>query len=170
MEQTIAELFGAEFAGGFFLYALPWLLTFAIVYGILSMIGDGIPKSNSSRAMIAIVLAFFSMIVAEPLMGFLQAMGGSAIVVLTGFIFFIIILELTQTGGGAHDLIGEYPRLFGLVLLIIIVVLFLGSGGAAMIGLTEIVPPIDPATMFFLVVIVLVIWWMISEGNEDDED
>lgn len=171
MNEVVVDLFGTGVADEFFVYALPWLLVFALVYGILSQIGhEGIPSSDSARVVIAIVLAFFSLLFAQPLMAFLQAMGGSTIVILTGFLFFLILLELTGTEGGAMNFVGKHPGKFGLVLLIIIVTLFIGSGGFEMIGLGEIFPPLNPATVFFLVVVALSIWWMVKDEGQGDED
>ncbi len=169
MEGVAVDFFGTGVADEFFVYALPWLLVFALVYGILSQLGkDGMPNSNSTRAVISVVLAFFSLLFAQPLMMFLQAIGGSAIVILTGFLFFFILLELTGTEGGAMDFIGEHPGKFGLVLLVIIVTLFIGSGGIEMMGLDGITPPLNPATTFFLVVVAVSIWWMVHGGNGED--
>ncbi len=166
MNGVMVEFFGVEFADPFFIYALPWLLVFALVYGILSQLGDGIPKSDAARAVISIVLAFFSLLFAEPLMVFLQRMGGSAIVILTAFLFFLILVELTKLKGGAVGFLGSHPGKLALVILVIVVVLFLGSGGIELLGLGEIDSPLDPATIFFLVVVALSIWWMVKESED----
>ncbi|MFP4116930.1 MAG: hypothetical protein ACLFQ8_01350 [Candidatus Aenigmatarchaeota archaeon] len=165
MNEVMVDFFGTGLGDEFFVYALPWLLVFALVYGMLSQIGkEGIPSSDSARVVIATVLAFFSLLFAKPLMVFLQAMGGSTIVILTGFLFFLILLELT--GVGAMNFINDHPGKFGLVILIIIVTLFMGSGGIEMIGLGNIANEVNPTTVFFLVIVALSIWWMVrDEGN-----
>ena len=166
MEEML-EIFGLEFADSFFIYALPWLLVFAVVYGFLSQMN--IPKEDSPRAIIAIVLAFFSLLFAEPLMAFLKTFGGSTIVVLTGILFFLILLEMTHSKG-AIDYISQHTRATGLIILGIVVVLFLGSGGGGLIGLERITQHINPVTVFFLAVVVLAIWWMMNEDSNGGDE
>ncbi len=164
MNGVALDLFGMGAADSFFIYAMPWLLVFALVYGILSQLGDGgLPKSDASRVVISVVLAFFSLLFAQPLMAFLQAMGGSTIVVLTGFLFFLILLEITSEDG-AMKFVSQRPKAFGIGILAVIVVLFLGSGGMEMIGWGNIDPQLNPVTVFFLVIVAVSIWWMVNEN------
>src|SRR3990167_6474385 len=76
---------------------LIWLLTFAVVYGILSHVGEkGMPKSNASRAIISIVLAFLVLLaVPGALINVLSNLATSLVLVLVGLLVFIVILEFT---------------------------------------------------------------------------
>lgn len=169
--------------GEFFTYALPWLLTFAIVYGFLQHVE--IPKSSSARAVISLVLAFFVMPVAAPIVGFLQGIGTSLILVITGVLFFLVLLELTQTekypqervegidpetrekveglppGAESKKLTEEHTREFGVIVFIILGVIFWGAGGFDALGVGNFVPAIDLTTLFFLAVLSLAIIWMV---------
>lgn len=188
----------AQFTGGlpfdimgseFFTYALPWLLTFAIVYGFLQHYE--IPKSKEARGVISVVLAFFVMPVAQPVMAFLQSIGASLIVIVTGIIFFLVLVELAGTKRGAHEgeehlrggiskqrleqeeqekegpepIVRSHPKAFGTIVLVILVVIFWGAGGWEMLGISGITPPINMTTLFFLVMLALALWWMVSEED-----
>ncbi len=168
MEEML-EIFGMEFADPFFVYALPWLLVFAIVYGLLSQIGEGVPKSKSSRAVISTVLAFFSLLFAETIMAFLKQMGSGAIIVLTAFIFYMILEELGEEEG-TKELVEGHSKGFAIVVIIIITVLFLGAGGAELIGITQMLPAFDPATMVFLAIVAFAIYWMINATEMENEE
>lgn len=168
--------------GQFFTYALPWLLTFAIVYGFLEHYE--VPKSVQARAVISVVLAFFVMPMAAPVMAFLQQIGASLIIAVTGIIFFLVLLELTQTKKREekeyiHPQTGEqrkgvspsksviegHPKTFGAIVLVILGVIFWGAGGFQAAGLEGIIPRISWPTLFFLGILALAIWWMVSESG-----
>lgn len=182
----MAELpFGGELpaeiltGGQFFTYALPWLLTFAIVYGFLQHYK--VPKSPSARGVISIVLAFFVMPVAAPVMAFLQEIGASLVVIVTGIIFFLVLLELTSTQkhpgkvgkvvredlkGRRQRIVEAHPKTFGAIVVVILVLIFWGAGGFKVAGLSNIIPQVSWATLFFLGILALAIWWMVSEEKK----
>ncbi|MFB6088213.1 MAG: hypothetical protein ABEK36_00360, partial [Candidatus Aenigmatarchaeota archaeon] len=87
----VQQLVGREF----FEYALPWLLTFAIVHGILNHYE--IPHNKSARAVISLSIAFLVLPVAAPVMSVLTRMGLSLVIIFCGLLFFLILLELTGT-------------------------------------------------------------------------
>ncbi|MFP4115716.1 MAG: hypothetical protein ACLFTQ_00715 [Candidatus Aenigmatarchaeota archaeon] len=176
-----ADLLGGEF----FEYALPWLLTFAIVYGFLQHYK--VPESKSARGVISIVLAFFVMPAAAPVMSFLREVGAGLVVIVTGIIFFLVLLELTRTkkhpgvqehpqtgeeivpegakGADRQSIVEAHPKTFGALVVIILVVILWGAGGFEIMGLGEIIPMVSWPTLFFLAVLALAIWWMISESE-----
>ncbi|MFP4046038.1 MAG: hypothetical protein ACLFS3_03185 [Candidatus Aenigmatarchaeota archaeon] len=144
----------------FFMYALPWLLTFAISYGILEQIK--MPKSKQARAVISIVLAFFVMPIAGPVMGFLESTSASLVVVAMVAIFFLILTELTGT---RKKTITKYPRTVAIIVGIIAIMIFWGSGGFEKAGLTNVIPMVNWTTVFFLTVLALAIIWMVKWGD-----
>lgn len=160
----------------FFTYALPWLLTFAIVYGFLQHYK--IPQSKSARGVISIVLAFFVMPIAAPVMAFIRQIGASMMVIVTGIIFFLVLLELTRTKLGAHGegvmegaeeerrgVIEEHTKTFGVIVLVILVLIFWGAGGFKAVGLGNMIPMVNWPTLFFLGIMALAVWFM--AGREE---
>lgn len=177
----VADIFQNLMDSVFFTYALPWLLTFAIAYGLLEHIG--VPKDKSARGVISIVLAFLILPVAGPIMAFLSQLGAGLILVFMGLIFFLILIELTGTKITKKEEIGrdekgqpvvkepgkkekiqeKHTKLFGGIILILGLAVFVGAGGFDMLGFT--VPQINYTTIFFLAIVALAIWWMVKEGK-----
>ena len=91
--SSIEGIFGVDF----FTYVLPWLLTFAVVYGISSHIGErGMPQNKAARAIIALALAFIVAPAISPWVTVFMKMAGSMIIIITGLLVFIIFLETQQ--------------------------------------------------------------------------
>lgn len=161
---------------------LLWLLTFAVVYGVLSHVGEGMPKSQGARAIIAIVAAFFVLLgTPVALISVLTKMSSSLILVVVGLLTLIVFLEVAgvrfnkkapivdKEGKqvGEHNvsvsLFEKHMLEFGIVLMLIMVYIFFVSGGAQLIGIPKInVGQQSIATIAFFVVIVGAIAWMIK--------
>ncbi|MFP4633403.1 MAG: hypothetical protein ACLFM9_00295 [Candidatus Aenigmatarchaeota archaeon] len=171
-------IFG-EIGVEFFAYVLPWLLTFAIVYGILSHIGkDGLPESNPARAIIGIVLAFIIAPALSPFVPALMQYSAGFVILIAGFLVFIVLLEVFgikakkpivgdegPTGESEElSIFEEYPKFFAFVIGVLALLVFFGSGAseAAGINIPSGVSQNYPL-LFFLGFMVLVVWWMISE-------
>jgi len=173
-------LFGTEF----FVYVLPWLFVFAIVYGVLSHIGDkGIPESKPARAIIGMVLAFIVTPILAPWIGSLMEMTGIFMVIIAVFLVFIVLLEILGIKKTARVVTGidkdgnpktenkelsifeAYGVAFAILFIIIAALVFIAAGGLGAIGIT--IPPIvayNYPLIFFLIFIALLIWWMSSES------
>jgi len=166
-------LLGVEF----FTYVLPWLLTFAVVYGILSQVK--IPQSKPPRAIIGLVLAFIVAPIISPWVTVFMGMMGSLIVIITGLLVFIVFIEIMgikskrpeydskgkATGKYADVSIFEtHGTLFALIFIIIGALVFMSSGGLQALGWKV---PADLIynwpLMFFLAIIAMAIWWMTSK-------
>ncbi len=159
----------------FFVYLLPWLLTFAIVFGILEHYN--VPKSKSARTIISLVLAFFVIPVSEPVVTILGKMGMGLIMLFAGLLFILILFEITGTrhyigtfedkegkrGVHKQKITERYYRTFGVALAILAVMIFIGAGGLQYLGYP--VPSINYPLVFFIGIIVLMIWWMVREGK-----
>ncbi|MCD6367538.1 MAG: hypothetical protein J7L45_00460 [Candidatus Aenigmarchaeota archaeon] len=155
----------------YFVLLLPWLLTFAIVFGLLGHYK--IPKNKSARSIISIVIAFFTMPFAGPLVKIIGRMGTGLVLFIMGIIFLLILFELTGTkhvesskkGGvdiyqGEQKILEKYYKSFALVVIIIAFLIFVGSGGMSIIGIT--IPNLNYPVLFFLGIMVLVIFWMLA--------
>ena len=176
MATGMEGIFGEEF----FTYVLPWLLTFAIVYGITSHIGEkGIPQSKAARTVIALVLAFIVAPALSPWVSVFMGMIGSLVVIIAGLLVFIVFLEIMgiksrrpvydekgkPTGKVQEVSIFEsHGTAFAIIFIIIGILVFVSSGGLNALGWKV---PFDFAynwpLIFFLIIVALAIWWMTSE-------
>jgi len=173
----ISELLGIQF----FSYVLPWLLTFAIVYGVLSNIREGLPESKSARTIIGVVLAFAITPALSPYITSLMEFSAGFIVLVSGFLVFVILVEVLGIQGEEEVKIQDkqgntrkvkqpkpifeaYPKLFSIIIGLLALLVFIGSGTHEAMGvelptgLTRNYP-----LLFFLGFMVLVVWWMVSE-------
>ena len=155
-------------AAGFQLVLL-WLLTLAVVYGILSHID--LPKSITTRGVISIVASFMVLIAAAGTQtaDFISNLMGASIVVAFGLIIAMIFLEITGTKIGGESIFAKHPRFFGAALLILLILIFIGLGGLGVINLPNIGFSLsDPllAILIFLIVMVASIWIMVKETGK----
>lgn len=173
--EELSMLLGSEF----FSYVLPWLLTFAIVYGILSHIGkEGLPQSNSARAIIGIVLAFIIAPALSPYVAYLMQFSAAFVALVAAFLVFIVLLEIFglkvrksivdeegKPTGEMEELsiFEEYPKFFAFVIGVIAIIVFFASGANKAIGIEAPSITANYPLLFFLGFMVLIVWWMISE-------
>jgi hypothetical protein len=144
-----ATVLGPEFYG----FLLPWIFTFAIVYGLLGVINIFGGKKNINTAL-AFVIAFFVTGAAGPQMAafFINLFGGAA-TYLAGFL--VILLFAAMIGYTPTD----FKTVWYLAAVLIIgIALFLGSTGA-LVG--SIVIGSDIAALAFWLVIIIVAVYMI---------
>lgn len=154
---------------------LLWLLTFALVYGILSQVK--VPASKSAQAIIAFALGFLVVMAAPAnLLVFLTSMSSNLILVVLGLILLMVFLEVfgikarrystdEKTGKlkleGEYSFLSEHPYTFAGGLIIIVGLLFVGSGGLGLMGLS--IPTNFNMTGVLLVAaIVIAVLWMIE--------
>jgi hypothetical protein len=161
---------------------LLWLLSFAVVYGVLSQ--ADIPKSKQVRAIIAIVLAFFVLIaVPTTLISALSQLSSALLVVVLGIFILIVLLEVGGVKHVAEIAVGydektgkpnkfapveerlwsQHPYIIAISLIMIVALIFIGAGGLKLIGLN--VPGIDIMGSAFFILIILAVLWMIQEGK-----
>ncbi len=168
--EDISQFIGIDF----FSIVLPWLLTFAIVYGVLSQLGgkeDGIPENDAARAIIGIVLAFIIAPALSPYIKQVAGLSAGFVALISGFLLVIIFTEVLGVKSNKEDNDGDrmsffraYPKFFGFVVAVLAVIVFIGSGGPQAMGI-EIPPYIGQnyPLLFFLGFMVLVVWWMVDE-------
>ncbi len=162
---------------------LLWLLTFAVVYGVLTQVK--IPASNAARAIISIVAGFLVLLaVPAQLITVLSNMSSNLILIVLGILALIVFLEVAgvKTKGkvvGQHKETGEYAyehkdpisyltyhkNVTAAVIIIIAALVFIGSGGLGLLGLSSI-PQFDLTGLFFFIVIIMAVIWMIAESGK----
>lgn len=180
LAQAVPREFYDIFGVQFFSYVLPWLLTFAIVYGILDQID--IPESKPPRAVIGVVMAFIIAPALSSHVAALMRLSSEFVIVLAGFFMLIVLLEVlgvkfkepiikeTEQGQPIKadekeiSIFAKYPKLSAISLGILTLLVFFGSGAHKTIGVelprgfTQNYP-----LLFFLGFMVLVVWWMVSD-------
>lgn len=150
--------------GDFFVYIFPWMLTLAIVYGVLE--NYKIPKSSSARAVISIVVAFLALPVGPTIAPFLTNMVKGLIVVGVGILVALIFVEmLGYKVGKKENIFEKYPVGFGIVLIIIAVLIFIASGGLEILNIPININANTVSLIFFLIIMILGVWWMTAKES-----
>ncbi len=148
---------------------LLWLLTYAIVYGVLAQVE--IPKSKSARSVIAIVSGFL-VLMSQPaeILTVLSQMAGDMLLIIIGILVLLVLLEVSGFKTGEH-IVGEtYKKhIFLVALILIAVAIFVSAGGLQLLGWSGAVFNIDWNTIFFLIIVIAAIAWMASEGGGKGE-
>lgn len=157
---------------GFFQLFFPFLLAFAIMYGVLQTVFDKKLGGNRVHAVISIVIAFFVMFYSGYnvwLHDFLSTASGTWLGIATVLLFLVVLASLA--GVDLHDLLGgegapkwlKYVAL--LVILYIVIVIFIGAG-----NLTPYLPywltGSDLWTVILVVIILAVVFWFFGSGEE----
>jgi hypothetical protein len=150
-----------------FQLVLLWLLTLAVVYGILSHME--LPKSLSARGVIAIVSAFMVLLAAAGTQAadFISNLVTSSILVAFGLLVAMIFLEITGTKVGGEHIFAKHPKFFAAALLILAILIFIGAGGLGLLNI-PVFALSDPliAIIFFLLIMVASIWILIKESDK----
>jgi hypothetical protein len=152
------QLFAAAGDVGFFGFFLPFLLVFAIIYGLLTktqIFGKGRPVATIN-AIIALVAAFYVAAytpVGDTIAGFLGRYFTQTTIVFLGF--FVVMMALfivqpfwprklvgqnPQTGKPIYEeagygMLGKYA---GIAIILLLIGVFINSGGLAMLGLGQV--------------------------------
>ena len=147
---------------------LLWLLSFAIVYGVLHQVK--LPQSNAARAIISIVIGFLVILSAPiEIISFLSKLSSALVMVVLGILILLVFLEIAGIGKGG-TLIKKHEVYFAAALVIIAVLVFVGAGGLQLIGFPQIdISGQANVTIFFFIVIIVAIIWMVMEGKEKQE-
>ncbi len=168
VESTISFLQSLGFA-----QVLLFLLTFAVVFGVLK----GHLKSRASSGIIAIVAGFL-VLMAVPVaaLTFLSTVSTSLLVGVIGILAIIVFLEVAGVKDAAFtkhagfDKDGKEIRqsrdglkiIVALVLLGIAVLVFNGAGGVTLLGISAL-PSVSLTTIAFVVVVLAAIYWIATE-------
>ena len=160
---------------GFFLYLFPFLLSLAILYGIMKFaFKDRLP--NSAMGLIAIILSFFVMLFAGQnpnIVNFFTLLSGGGLIIGSAILFILIMLGLV---GFNFDKLfeGKDNKNFrwGVILVVILVVILLvfGAGAGGIVSLPSWASGSDFVTvLFFVFILAIAMWWLGSEGETKDK-
>ncbi len=148
---------------GFFQLLFPFLLSLAIVYGILNWaLGDKMGKSPT--ALISIVISFFVMLYAATnpfIVGFLTTLSGTTLIVGVGLLMLAVLFGLVGIKIG--DIQNKGSWVFYAIILIIIYIV-------ATVAFGSVVSPILInndfwAVIFFIVVLLLAVKYLGGGGG-----
>jgi len=163
-------VFGNPFATlgiDFYGFFLPWIFTFAIVYGLLyklKLFGTDNTNKRISAAL-AFVIAFFVTGVGGPQLAlFFTTIFGGASMFLAGILVIILFAAMLGYGGGKDE--KKFQHTAALIIVIIIgVLLFLASSGTfvtvGIVGFDNIA-----GLIFWLVIIIVAIYFVTQEKQE----
>jgi hypothetical protein len=155
---------------GFFQYLFPFLLSLAILYGLLQWaLGDKI-KSKSALGLVSLILSFFVMLFvsANPgIVTFLMNISGYWLIVGCGLLFVIVLLGFVGIKAESDFITkskyGQWTLL--LVVVLIGILIFFGAGGQALIGMPSWAFSSELWTIVFFVVILAIVLLMM--GGEE---
>ncbi len=164
---------------GFYDFVLPWLLSFAIVFGIIDMVGifskrssTGVIESTNKgiEAIIALAFAFYVTLF-TPFPGFLSSffskLFGNSIIVLSGVL--VLLLFLGMVGLQPNRLLKDWgEKLFVGLAVIIALLIFLNAGGSIFgFGGITLVNATDWLTLLvFFGIIGFVIWLVVHSDTK----
>ena len=166
-----------------------WLLSFALIYGILSQLN--LPKAKSAQAIIALVFAFFVLMAAPSgLITTISNLSIGLLVALLGILFLLIMIEVgnvrhlgptgereVDIGGGKKvkvpvfgetKLFTKHPKQMAAIIITLVVLMFVGAGGLGNIGIT-LPAGIDPLGALFMAVVAVAVIWMLTQKEDEKE-
>lgn len=145
---------------------LLWMLTVAIVYGILSHVN--VPKSYSARATISIICGFLVLFAAAATSAaiFLSTLIASFVAVAFGLMMLLIFLEIAGAKAGGKHVFEAYPKFFAAALIIIAIAIFVGAGGLKFINISWYISDATIALVFFLVIMAISLWVLTKEEKK----
>mgnify|MGYP001405172113 CR=1 FL=1 len=145
---------------GFFDFLLPWLFTFAIVYGLLTklnLFGDVNPKIS---AVLAIVFAFFTAPFAGVYLAtFFATLGTEITIVLSGLLTVMLFASILGFEGSA---ISKIPHAIYAVIGLGAIVFFIALGGEIQninLGTNTVM------TAVFILVLVAAVWFIVGRNG-----
>jgi hypothetical protein len=157
---------------------LLWLLSFAVIYGILSQTKI-LPKQ--SGALLAIGLSFLILLAAPAnLLTFISSLSSNLVLVVIGVLLFLVLLE---SFGVKHTVmlpdkegkikptqvswLTQHPRVFQIGLLLIAGTIFVSAGGLSLLGLS-LPTNFNISGTIFIAGMILAVLWLISESHGKD--
>lgn len=160
---------------------LLWLLTFAIIFGVLTQ--TKMPKSSAARGILAIGIATLVMLSAPAgLIAFISQASSGLILVVIVLLVLIAFFEAAGVKGepvydekgnpvGRKTIFAQYPTYFGAALLIVALLVFLGAGGWNLLGFQDItlrgIGSQSMVGIIFLAAVVIGVLWMIAESGKE---
>jgi hypothetical protein len=145
---------------------LLWLLTLAVVYGVLSQLK--LPESMTTRGVISIVVSFLVLIACAgtQVAIFLSTFSSYAIAIAFSLVILMVFLGIVGIKGG--DLVfAKNPKFFAGILIVIAVLIFISAGGLGFFAAAGVIISSNVFTVcFFLFIMVASVWMLVKENGE----
>lgn len=160
---------------------LLWMLSFAIIFGILTQ--TKVIKSRAANGLISIAISFLILLGApSTLLTFLSNISGSLILVVLAILVLLVFAEAFGLKGvhpvlhpqtkkpipgmsekSDESVLTTHPRFFAAALGIIAILLFVSAGGLDLLGIQ--IPNItfNNIGVIFIASVILAVMWMIRE-------
>ncbi len=149
-------LLGLDFYG----FLLPWIFSFAIVFGLLGKLEIFGGNKKQINMALSFVIAFFVTAVGGPqLAAFFTSLFGGAATYLAGILVLLLFLAMV----GKNDVLKEGK--YVIILVIIGVLLFLSSSSYFGVAYFS---SYASSVIFWLIVIILAVY-LITKGGDEDE-
>jgi hypothetical protein len=167
MAASFLSFFSGAQAASFYGFLLPWLFTFAIVYGLLmkaNLFGEGKAHNKQVNVALAFVIAFFVTGLGGPQLAsfFVNFFGGTSIF-LAGILVFILFATLL----GIKDDKKHHTGTLGFIFVVIVAaVLWLSSTGTFS-GFVEL--DAGTASLVFWLIIILIAGYLITREGPKEE-
>jgi|SRR3989338_2806332 len=146
-------MLGIDFYG----FLLPWIFSFAIVFGLLSKLDIFGGNKKSINMALSFVVAFFVTAVGGPQMAaFFTSIFGGAATYLAGILVLLLFLAMI----GKESVLKETK--YAIILIIIGVLLFIGSTSYFGVAYFS---PYAASVVFWLVIIILAVYLITREGG-----
>ena len=159
MADPITGLFSQLGNIGFFSFLLPWLFTFAIVYGLLIKVNIFGDINKKVSGVIAIVIAFFITPYAGPgLASYFATLSTEISIVLAAILTVVLFGAMV---GLTHADFGKGKR--GWVIIIIAAIVIFFALGGEISGITFGSDML--VTIVFLAILVVSVWLVVSGGE-----
>jgi hypothetical protein len=162
--MPVDALLGNPFASlgiDFYGFFLPWIFTFAIVYGLLAKLNLFGGKNDKISMALAFVIAFFVSAVGGPQLAlFFTSIFGGAAMFLAGIL--VIILFAALLGHTDHS-----KNLWALIIVAIIGIFLFLTSSNQFISISVIGP--DVAGMIFWLVIIIVAIYFVTNEKKDEK-
>jgi hypothetical protein len=142
---------------------LVWLLSIAIIYGILAKIK--MPESYSARGAISVAAGFLIMLasVGTALPQIIEKMVSSMIVI--GFVLLLVVIFLELMGIKSVDVLSKHAEIILLIIGGVAFLVFISSGAVSIFTFRVILSEATVAIILFLVLMSFVIWILAKEGG-----
>lgn len=156
----------------FFAFMLPFLLTFAVVYGLLEM--GKIPKEKNPRVVISLASAFLVLPVAPSLVGVLSTISSGLLIAVGGLLMLVVLFEMVGIKGTVKKDQQDIPvSLFvahnKIVLFVIGIALLLVLANAGVFSTLGIPVPelvFNSPLIFFLIIMIALVAWTSSHKEK----
>jgi MFS family permease len=143
-------------AMGFYGFILPWLLVFALVYGLLSAVSEKTKMDKRVNGLIALAIAFFITAYSNIGTYFIGLFGGASMIIAAGL---VIVLFLAMFGISPDATKIEW--ILGVIILGVILLFVVGGSAISGLRLSD-----DVIALLFMVFIIIAAIAFVTKGGE----